>query len=72
MGKNKHVNIASGNARVGAQIGKVNIEDKGDGRYIVNGVSVGTSAVSGCGCPGADTYSMHGDVKICVRCGNAL
>jgi hypothetical protein len=72
MAKNKYVNIASGNARVGTQIGGANIRDNGNGTYTVNGKSVGTPAVSGCGCPGADTFYYDKGVKICSRCRGAL
>lgn len=66
----KHVvNIVGGNARVGAQVGGTKIRDNGDGTYIVNGVSVGTPAVSGCGCPGADTFHYKNGVRTCSRCG---
>ena len=67
----EHVNIVGGNARVGMQVG-TNIRDNGDGTYLVNGVSVGTPAVSGCGCPGADTFHYQGNRRICSRCGRPL
>lgn len=67
----KATNIVGGNARVGAQVGN-NIRDNGDGTYTVNGKSVGSPRVSGCGCPGADTYSQEGNRRRCVRCSRPL
>jgi hypothetical protein len=80
-------NIISGNARVGLQAGNVqgfvSVGNAGQvtvngfpvtpgGTYLVDGVSVGTPARSGCGCPGADTFYFENDVRVCCRCGNPL
>ncbi len=64
----KATNIVKGNAKAGAQVGN-NIRDNGDGTYTVNGKSVGSPRVSGCGCPGADTYHFEKGARTCTRCG---
>lgn len=68
-GEKNVTNIASGNARVGVQTGGDNIRSNGDGTWTVNGKSVGVPQVAGCGCPGADTYSLVRGGRECVRCG---
>jgi hypothetical protein len=67
----KATNYAGKNARVGVQVGN-NIKSNGNGTYTVNGVSVGSPRVSGCGCPGADTFSQVNGRRICVRCQRPL
>lgn len=79
--------IITGNARVGFQVSRVEgvivshgggevtvngFEMTPAGTFLVDGVSVGTPARSGCGCPGADTFHFKADQRICSRCGNPL